>query len=255
MNDLTIASRFCGPPSSGNGGYTSGLLAARLPVTHRYPVIEAVLRQPPPLDVPLKVEYVDDGNDTEAAVLLMGGSRIAEARLVDMDLEAVDQVPPAQAKDAQAGFRGLTSHPFPSCFVCGTDRAEGDGLRIFPGPVEDTLTGDDRVAATWVPHKSLLDSTEAPDGLGRVGPSTAWAALDCVGGWAGDIGARRMVLGTMTAQIDELPVVAEPHVVVGAFRGTHGRKTFTASTLYDSDGRIVGRAQHTWIAIDPSAFG
>ena len=50
-----------------------------------------------------------------------------------------------------------------------------------------------------------------------------------------------MVLGRMTARVDALPVVGEEHVVVGQARGHDGRKTFTASTLYDADGRVVGR--------------
>ena len=33
-----------------------------------------------------------------------------------------------------------------------------------------------------------------------------------------------------------------------------GRKTHTATTLYDADGRILARAQHTWIAVRPSLF-
>lgn len=248
MSNLTIPSRFCGPPSSGNGGYTAGALASRISTDRSYPVIEVVLRQPPPLDVPMKVASVDSGDGAETAVLLFGGAKIAEAGLVDADLEPVDAVAAKEAGTAEPGFSGFSAHPFPSCFVCGPDRAEGDGLRIFPGPV-----APDKVAATWVPHESLALTGQPRDDI-RVGPSTTWAALDCVGGWAGDIGARRMVLGTMTAQVDALPLVGEAHVVVGVLRGRKGRKTFTASTLYDEDQRIVGRAQHTWIAIDPSAF-
>ena len=54
--------------------------------------------------------------------------------------------------------------------------------------------------------------------------------------------------------VDALPVVEEPHVVVGRHLGADGRKSFTASTLYDSDGRVVGAARHTWIQVDPAAF-
>ena len=64
-----------------------------------------------------------------------------------------------------------------------------------------------------------------------------------------------MVLGRMTARIDTLPVIGEEHVVVGAKRGQEGRKTFTASTLYDADGRVVATAEHIWIAVDPEVFG
>ena len=63
-----------------------------------------------------------------------------------------------------------------------------------------------------------------------------------------------MVLGRMTAQVDTLPVIGDEHVVVGQLRGEEGRKTFTAATLYDPDGRVVARAEHVWIAIDPKDF-
>lgn len=58
----------------------------------------------------------------------------------------------------------------------------------------------------------------------------------------------------MTAVIDDLPVQGERHVVTGEHRGTQGRKTFTASTLHDSEGRIVGVAEHIWFAVDPATF-
>ncbi|MDQ1665870.1 MAG: hypothetical protein QOH75_1901, partial [Actinomycetota bacterium] len=41
----------------------------------------------------------------------------------------------------------------------------------------------------------------------------------------------------------------EQYVVVGRALAVEGRKTFTASTMYDGDGRVVGRAEATWIAI------
>jgi len=51
MPALTIPSRFCGPPGSGNGGYVCGRIAGYLhgPVT-------VTLRQPPPLATPMAVE-------------------------------------------------------------------------------------------------------------------------------------------------------------------------------------------------------
>ena len=58
----------------------------------------------------------------------------------------------------------------------------------------------------------------------------------------------------MTARLDALPVVGDPHVVVGRHLGTDGRKSFTASTLYDADGRVVAAARHTWIQVDPALF-
>jgi len=81
-----------------------------------------------------------------------------------------------------------------------------------------------------------------------------WAALDCVGGWAGDLEERLMVLAEMTSRLDSLPVIGEEHVVVGMGRRREGRKTWTSSTMYDADGRVVASAEHLWIAVDPAAF-
>ena len=49
---IVIASRFCGPDSSGNGGYTAGLIANELDGTE----IEVTLRLPPPLDEALRLD-------------------------------------------------------------------------------------------------------------------------------------------------------------------------------------------------------
>ncbi len=58
-----------------------------------------------------------------------------------------------------------------------------------------------------------------------------------------------MVLGRMTAAVDASPVVGDPYVVVGRHLRDDGRKTFTASTAYDGDGRVLGRAEAVWIAL------
>jgi hypothetical protein len=251
---LTIPSRYRGPARSGNGGYTSGSLAERVPIGDSAPTIEVTLRQPPPLDVPMTVEQpaLDDVGATDATltVLSYAGAPVAQARAVDQGLAPVEAVKADVAAAAMAFYPGFRTHPFPGCFACGPDRVEGDGLRIFPGSV-----GDDTVAAVWVPHESLAESSDPIDeGLARVGVATTWAALDCVGGWSEDLEGRPMVLGRMTARVDALPVVGEQHVVVGRRLRSEGRKSFTASTLYDSDGRVVASAEHVWIAVDPRAF-
>ena len=118
------------------------------------------------------------------------------------------------------------------------------------------MRGDStRLAAPWVPDRTLAaDYHEYDDPAPRACLAATWSALDCVGGWAGDLTERLMVLGRMTAIIDDLPVLGEQHVVIGEHRGSEGRKTFTASTLHDADGRIVGRAEHVWVAVDPATF-
>jgi hypothetical protein len=231
--DLTIPRRFRGPARSGNGGYTAGSVAERLQAHAPCEAVEVTLRRPPPLDTAMALAV-----GTTDAVLSWEGACVAEARGVDGDLTPVDEVSAAEAEAAMARFPGLHSHPFPGCFACGPDRAVGDGLRIFPGRVAEDL-----VASLWVPHESL------PAGSGVV-----WAALDCIGGWSDDLEGRPSVLGRMAARVDALPVVGETHVVVGRRLGAEGRKTFTASTLYDGDGRVVATARHTWVQVDPAAF-
>ena len=256
VTELIVPRRFCGPPDSGNGGWTAGALAvlddADSPDDRcdSWPAIEVSLRRPPPLDTPFEVTEAD-------GVLTAGldGAAVATARRVERELVEVDPVAHDVAASAESAYPGLDFHPFPTCFACGTSRAEGDGLRIFPGRTGGGAAGD-LVAATWTPHPSLHEdwhtyASEEP----RAAVATTWAALDCIGGWAGDLSERLMVLGRMTARVDTLPVIGEPHVVVGEGRGQDGRKTFTASTLYDADGRVVATAEHTWIAVDPELFG
>jgi hypothetical protein len=166
----------------------------------------------------------------------------------------VEPVAPEEARAAMATYAGLERHPFPTCFSCGTGREPGDGLRIFPGRVDD-LDGHARVAATWTPDPTVAEDFHAyADEQPRASLPVTWAALDCVGGWAGDLEERLMVLARMTARIDSLPVIGEEHVLVGMGRGNEGRKTWTSSTMYAADGRVVGTAEHLWVAVAPRAF-
>ena len=111
------------------------------------------------------------------------------------------------------------------------------------------------MAATWTPHPSVAaDWHEYRDATREVGHAVTWAALDCAGGWAADIGERLMVLGTMTARV-ALPARGRR----GARRRRRGprragRKRMSAASLYDAAGRLVGTAEHVWIAVDPAAF-
>lgn len=262
MPDLIVPARYRGPASSGNGGWCAGALAAyagdECPDDHAraWPAVTVSLHAPPPLDVSMPVTPAAEGGVTAS----YDGRPVLSARCSHEDVLDVEPVTPEEARAAQTSYAGLASHPFPSCFSCGTERAEGDGLRIFPGRVADTAAeGDEparpRVAATWTPHPSVAEDFHAyADEHPRAGLPVTWSALDCVGGWAGDLGERLMVLAAMTTRIDSLPVIGEEHVVVGMGRGGEGRKVWTSSTLYDADGRVVGSAAHLWISVDPADF-
>jgi hypothetical protein len=105
-------------------------------------------------------------------------------------------------------------------------------------------------AARWQPTAAL--AAESRDGT--VAPEYLWAALDCPGGWTNDLLGRPMVLGRITAAIDAPAQVDDLCVVVGRLLGTEGRKSFTATTVHDSDGRVLARAEATWLVVDPGAF-
>jgi hypothetical protein len=221
---LTVERRFRGPTTSGNGGYVSGLVAAAVgpgPVT-------VTLRTPPPLGRPLELTRSPEG-----ALLTVDGATVAEAQEGGPELVAVEPVGTADARATADHYAGLHRHPFPQCFVCGTDRDPRDALCLRPGRLEDG-----RTACVW---------TVGADLAGR--PELVWAALDCPGGWAAPIEGRPMVLGRMTARVDRAPGAGEDVVVMGELLGEDGRKFFTATTAYGAGGDVLGLARATWIVL------
>ncbi len=227
---LNIPSRFCGPPDSGNGGYTAGCLAAGLDGP-----VEVRLRHPPPVDHALA--RVQEGTE---AVLYDGDQEVARARSAELTLD----VPPPPSLDRARAVEGqcqaFASHPFPGCFVCGPDRGAGDGLRIFPGPVNG------EVAADWYPGSEFSDEDS------RIRLELIWAALDCPGSFALTPAPEKwMVLGSLTASIDDRPTAGEPLVVTGWDLGRDGRKLFAGTALFNEAGRCLARAKAVWIEVDP----
>lgn len=248
---ITLETRFRGPTLSGNGGYTAGrlALASGLGSAHQGAPVTVTLRQPPPLDRALLVRSASTGRtgstgSTVTAELWDDDLLVATATAGSFTSDLVGPVSFESATLARSTYQGATGHPFPGCFVCGPEREAGDGLRLSPGIVDAGHT-----ACIWVPDPSLVTG----DDPSVVGVEFGWSALDCPGGWTSDLHARPLVLGRMTAVCLSAPAVGRPHVVVGRLVGQQGRKTFTATSLYDAD-RLVGRAEHTWIAIDPTAF-
>lgn len=228
---LLVPARFNGPPGSGNGGWCAGAVAARVGGTG---AVEVRLRKPPPLEEPMEVAERDGWT-----VALRGGEVVLQARPAAEPLpDPLEPVAPEHARAAAAAYAGFGSHPFGHCFSCGTERAAGDGLRIFPGPVADGL-----VAAPWTPH---------PD---HTSVEATWSAIDCAGAWAAGIGERAMVLGSMTARVVALPEAGAEHVVTGAVRRRDGRRHHTATALRTGDGELLAAAEQVWFEIDPATFG
>lgn len=228
---FVVPARFCGPPMSGNGGWVSGHLAQ---LVDAQGAVSVRLRTPPPLDTEMDVVRADDGT-----VEVWDGQTLVAQGRSDEPLGTEGLPTPVSHDEALAAgpaYEGLVTHPFPTCFACGTQRDPDDALCLRPGrlPGHDTLH-----AAAWTP--------------GEVTPEIVWAALDCPGAWAIGIAGRTMVLGTMTAQLHALPVPGEPHVVLAWPRGSEGRKHRSGTALYDAHGRLLAQAEAVWIAVDPES--
>ena len=56
MTSIVIDKRYCGPPTSGNGGYVCGMLARNI-----RGAAEITLRAPPPLGRQLDIVAKDEG--------------------------------------------------------------------------------------------------------------------------------------------------------------------------------------------------
>ncbi len=236
---LTISRRFMGPPTSANGGYVAGVLASYLP---RAGAVRVTLREPPPLDTPLQVVQAP-----ESVQASFGGALVADAVSAALDVVAVEPVSYEEALAASANYLGLHAHPFPTCFVCGSDRKAPDALGLRPRPLPER---SGTTAAAWRPDASLAGSEDE-----QVPTEMVWAALDCPGGWTLGQEGRPAVLGRMTAAIDARPRPGDRCVILGRRLGTDGRKSYTTTTMYDDDGRVLARAHAVWITVDPAAFG
>jgi hypothetical protein len=221
---MIIPPRYNGPPGSANGGYTAGMLATYVAAPGGAVV---TLRQPPPLATPMDVRATDGVIEVYDGERLIASAGPAQGGLSD----PVPPVPWGEAMAAAGSYAGFTSHPFPTCFVCGPQRPPGDGLRLFAGRVPDG-----RTAAPWI----------VPD---DIEPTLMWAAMDCPGGWAIGLEDRPYVLGRLAARVDALPAAGDGCVVMGALVAEDGRKAHVLSTVYGSDGAVLALARATWIAL------
>jgi len=263
VSSLTVPARFCGPPSSANGGYVAGRLA--LLVTGGGAAgaaggrqsaggsagesaggsardragdsaVTVRLHRPPPLDRPLGLRH-----DGAAVELLDGETLVARAAPAVLDLDVPPPPGLAEAAEAAAARPPRTSHPFPTCFGCGPDRPPGESVRALLGPLP---VRPDVWAGVWRPTRLL------PASGGAVAPEVAWVALDCSSAQpvAPDDGPAH-VLGTLTARVHR-PVPLDREVVLLAWAlGREGRKAFSASAVVGQDGTVHARARAVWIAL------
>lgn len=227
---ITVDRRFNGPPASGHGGYFCGLVAAvaRQPVNVR-------LHRAVPLDAPLTV-----APGAEAVWEVRAGEQlIASATPAEVKLAPPRAPSYVEALAAARHYRGLKHHLTPTCFACGPERRQGDGLRIFagPGPAESMVT------APWLPDVALADAD------GRVRPEFVWAALDCPGYYAAVADDRPALLGELAVRIDRRVPADEPCVILAWPIASERRKHRVGSALYSEEGDPCAVGLATWIEL------
>jgi hypothetical protein len=226
-----IPGRFNGPPDSGNGGYSCGVLAAFMDGPCRIR-----LHVPPPLDAQLEIVDAGEGRlEMYDGDTLVGSAAPATEAI---DIPAAPSL--AQAREALTRFPGYHDHPLDTCFVCGPNREGHDGLGLFTGPVSDW----DLLASTWVPAVDLLDQS------GNVRPEVVWAALDCPGYFAAVGSELRMaLLGELYAELRS-PVPGEQDLVVYSWPiSEDGRKLFAGAAIANAQGEVLACSRSTWIVL------
>src|SRR5665648_193090 len=146
---FVVPARFCGPPTSGNGGWTSGHLAQLVDGALDGGAVTVRLRTPPPLDAEMAISRGDDGT-----VEIWDGRTLVAQAFPAEPLDATQVPTPvtyAKALATGPAYEGLLSHPFPPCFTCGTGRDPSDALCLRTG----LLAGHSTLrAAAWTPIES-----------------------------------------------------------------------------------------------------
>lgn len=232
MNEVIIAKRFCGPPNSGNGGYSVALLARELGFK-----AEVTLKIPPPLDTPMQMLAHDGG------VRMMDGDvLVGEATPFYLNLDVLPPPSFDRAKAAEKNFRCYHEHSFPTCFVCGPERADGDALKLFTGTY-DNSPAEGMVAASWQPDDGFAGAD------GNIDPLYIISALDCPGFFALPYRGKAL-LGRMQVNLMGEIAVGEQAVVAAWSTGHDGRKYYAASAVYNADGQAIATGNATWITIE-----
>ena len=233
---MIIKSRFNGPPNSGNGGYVGGLIAKEIGG-----IVQVTLHKPPPLDKDMKL--VDQG---EEWTLTHGKTIVARAKTSTLTVEPNIIPSMADAVLCETRYPGFKRHAFPHCFVCGPQRSEHDGLRLFTG----VSGGKDYVAAPFRTFDELYDED------GQMSTEFIWAALDCPGAYAiTQIQEEKvLVLGRMTVSVKSKISKSERLIVSGWYIGTDKKKNYSGSAIINSDGEVKAVGEATWIEVDPKKF-
>lgn len=227
---VSIDHRFNGPPQSGNGGYTAGLL---LEAAGPSGVWTISLKAPPPLGRDLTLVQQPD-----RMVLADGETALAEIAEGAFEQDLPTLPAPLLFDAGKSVF--ADAQPFDGCFVCGPARTLPDALCIYSHPIEGS---DGMVAAPWSLHPGLSDDGET------VAPRYIASALDCPGYYAAAAGEPAL-LGRFTIEIeDDLPARGTATVIGWAIGDKSPKKRRCGTLILDNKGKRIARAEGYWILV------
>jgi hypothetical protein len=232
LRELVIDGRYEGIPGVSLGGYVAGVAAKEIG-----PSVAVTLSKP----VPPGSTVILERNESQV-LLRVDGEVAATAVPSQLETTAPASVSTDVAIRSSASYLGFTHHLFPNCFTCGPDRSSGEGLRIFPGPVE----GRKVVAALWHPPPSVWRSD------GTVASEFLWAALDCPAIWGhilhGGAHADDRAVSGRLALHQHAPVRGDAaSIVVGWPIERQGRKIMAGAGIFSESGRLLVEARQTMI--------
>jgi hypothetical protein len=232
---LRIDARYEGIPGVTLGGYVAGLAARGLGLSAVVTLQAAV---------PPETLVTVEGNES-TAVLRVDGMIAATAAREAFASTAPEPITASQAEEASERYPGFGHHFFPRCFTCGPHRSVEEGLRIFPGSVDDQAL----VASLWTPPSIALDAD------GAVGTEYLWAALDCPAIWAVILHGSpqaddRAVTGRLALNRLEVVAGGSPYVIAGWPIGRDGRRVIAGAGIFSQAGELLVEARQTMILTD-----
>ncbi|MGJ4745212.1 hypothetical protein ACQV5M_02520 [Leptospira sp. SA-E8] len=241
VDNIILSQRFCGPPKTGNGGFTAGILVEAVGTNSA----EIRLLGPTPVETPILMEsengqqgtIYDDSKKILATLKSIQDKDFPEHKLpVVPDLE--------DAKKFSALYPGFQTHPFPTCFVCGPKRKVNDGMRIFVGPAPEQIGFENLMAGHWLPDETVA----ARDGFVR--DAAIWGALDCPGGFAAVLDEPQLiVLSKIQGKIIERPKIGVDYTVLSWRLQKMSRAFKVVTAIFKSDSkRLFAIAEGLWLA-------
>jgi hypothetical protein len=233
---VVIERRFRGPPDSGQGGYSCGLVAERIASD----CATVTLRKPPPLERPLTIE---DGRLVDGDVL------VAEGTPDELELDVPAPVTLDMARHgSEHPFWDEHVHPFPGCFGCGPERSQDEAVAIWMGAARE---GERLMAGVWTP------SADFGGADGAVEKVFVWAALDCPTATGANLPMNGVsVLGRLTCRLLAPITPGLTHTVVAWPISDDGRKHLGGAAIHDPDGRLCAYSAGLWIELrDPASMG